>query len=128
MVIWHAKKTKKKSGGRIRPHRKKRKFELGRISILTKVGEEEKRIKIRTKGGGEKIKAITAQWVNVHVNGKTQKVKILTVVENPANPHYVRRNLITKGAIVKTELGLVRITSRPSQHGILNGVLIEKSK
>jgi len=36
-------------------------------------------------------------------------------------------NVITKGAIVKTELGLVRVTSRPGQHGVVNGVLIEEA-
>ena len=41
---------------------------------------------------------------------------------------YVRRNIITKGAIVKTEAGLVKITSRPGQDGTLNGILVEEKK
>jgi small subunit ribosomal protein S8e len=48
------------------------------------------------------------------------------VVENPANPHYVRRNILTKGAIVETEFGKARIISRPGQHGVINGVLVKK--
>ncbi|MHA1294432.1 MAG: 30S ribosomal protein S8e, partial [Promethearchaeota archaeon] len=35
-----------------------------------------------------------------------------------------RRHIITKGSIVETELGRARITSRPGQHGVLNGILI----
>jgi small subunit ribosomal protein S8e len=53
--------------------------------------------------------------------------KIITVVQNQANPHFVRRNIMTKGAVVKTDIGLVRITSRPGQDGTLNGVLVKKA-
>ncbi|MEM4581092.1 MAG: hypothetical protein QW092_01855 [Candidatus Korarchaeum sp.] len=34
--------------------------------------------------------------------------------------------MITRGALVRTELGVVRITSRAGQHGILNGVLVRE--
>jgi len=54
----------------------------------------------------------------------TSKTDIITVVENPANIHYVRRNILTKGAIVNTKLGKARITSRPGQSGVINAVLI----
>ena len=53
------------------------------------------------------------------------KPEILTVLENSANTHFVRRNIVTKGAVVETEIGKVKITSRPGQKGIVNGVLIE---
>ncbi len=58
--------------------------------------------------------------------GKVQKVRIVTVIENPCNPHYVQRNIITRSAVVGTDLGDVLITSRPGQDGALNGVLIGK--
>ena len=32
--------------------------------------------------------------------GKTVRIEFTTVKENPANPHYVRRNIITRGAVV----------------------------
>jgi small subunit ribosomal protein S8e len=47
------------------------------------------------------------------------------VEKNTANPNYVRRNLLTKGAIIKTELGSARIVSRPGQDGIINALLLE---
>jgi small subunit ribosomal protein S8e len=50
---------------------------------------------------------------------------MLSVVENQANPHFVRRNIVTKGAVVETELGRVRITSRTGQDGVVNAVLIK---
>ena len=49
--------------------------------------------------------------------GKAKKATIKTVTENPANIHYVRRNILTKGAVVDTDLGQVRVTSRPGQSG-----------
>ncbi|MDO5821049.1 MAG: 30S ribosomal protein S8e, partial [Methanobrevibacter sp.] len=33
-------------------------------------------------------------------------------------------NIITKGAIVETEIGNAKVTSRPGQDGIINGVLL----
>lgn len=46
------------------------------------------------------------------------------MTENPANIHYVRRNIITKGAVVDTSVGKVKITSRPGQSGSLSGVKV----
>ncbi len=98
--------------------------------MLTEIGKEKRTMK-RGRGGTKKIKLSKTEFVNV-VNpktNKTKKVKILDVVSNTANPHYVRRRIITKGAVVKTELGSVRILSRPSQSGSVSGIMIqEKSK
>jgi small subunit ribosomal protein S8e len=67
-----------------------------------------------------------AAFANVTAsNGETKKVKIEKVEENGANPNYVRRNLLTKGAIIKTEIGRARIMSRPGQDGIINALLLE---
>jgi small subunit ribosomal protein S8e len=46
------------------------------------------------------------------------------VEENVANPNYVRRNLLTRGAVIRTETGRARIISRPGQDGVINAVLI----
>jgi SSU ribosomal protein S8E len=51
--------------------------------------------------------------------------EIKNVVENPANPHYVRRNIINKGAVLETNMGKIKVTSRSGQNGALNGVLLE---
>ena len=55
---------------------------------------------------------------------KMSRVKIVTVKENPANPHYVQRNIMTLGTVIETEKGLARITSRPGQVGVINAVLL----
>jgi small subunit ribosomal protein S8e len=58
-------------------------------------------------------------------SGEIKKVLIETVEENVANPNYVRRNLLTRGAVIRTEIGRARIISRPGQDGVINAVLIE---
>ncbi|MBI2084375.1 MAG: 30S ribosomal protein S8e [Candidatus Aenigmarchaeota archaeon] len=126
MAIWHGESGKKPSGGKIKLARKKRKYELGRYAVHTRLGEESRK-KIRTKGGGYKVKLTSMSFVNV-VDKKSKtvkKVKVLDVVTNPANPDLARRKIVTKGTIVNTEAGKVRITSRPSQHGVANGVAVE---
>ncbi|HIH61469.1 MAG: 30S ribosomal protein S8e [Synergistetes bacterium] len=127
MAIWQGRSKRKPTGGRLKKSRGKRKYELGRESAETRIGERKMRI-IRTMGGNRKFRLVTDTHINV-VDPETNKVdvaEILNVVENRANPHFVRRNIITKGAIVETSKGLAKVTSRPGQHGILNGILIKK--
>lgn len=129
MPIWHGERGKKKTGGKIHAHRRKRKFELGSNPLMTKLGKERKKI-ARTKGSGRKIKSLATQSANVYdpSTRATKCVKIIDVIENPANPHFVRRGILTKGTTIETELGLARITSRPSQHGTVSAVLVKGKK
>ncbi|WP_297461566.1 30S ribosomal protein S8e [Thermococcus sp.] len=127
MAIWQGRSLKKPSGGRIILARKKRKRELGREPAFTKVGEDREKMKlIRTHGGNQKVRLVEALYANVFDGGKGKRVKILGVVENPANRQYVRRDIITKGAIIETELGKAVVTSRPGQDGVVNAVLIKE--
>ena len=119
------KSKKKASGGRLRTDRSKRKYELAGFPSLTKVSEKVVLRTKRTIGGNIKQRILAAKVVNVSdKKGKTQVVDVKNVLENPANPHLVRRNIITKGAIVETKLGKVQITSRPGQEGTINGKLL----
>lgn len=106
--------------------RGKRKFETGRDYPLAHLGETKVR-KIPTMGLGVKLRMLQGVQINVTdtKTGKTEKAIIETVKSNPANQHYERRNILTKGAIVQTDKGLARITSRPGQDGIINAVLTE---
>ena len=127
MAIWQGRSLKKPSGGRIVLARKKRKRELGREPANTRVTEERERRKIiRTYGGNRKVRLVEALYANVFDNGKGKKVKILNVIENPANRQYARRNIITKGAIIQTEIGKAIVTSRPGQDGVVNAVLLKE--
>ena len=81
---------------------------------------------VRGRGGNTKLRVLKDEYINVSdTKGKTIKTKILEVVHNPSNVDYDRRGVLTKGAVVKTELGEAKISSRPSR-GIISGILIEK--
>ncbi|MEM2724980.1 MAG: 30S ribosomal protein S8e, partial [Candidatus Nezhaarchaeales archaeon] len=56
---------------------------------------------------------------------KVYKLKILRVKENPASVDYSRRGVITRGAVIETEKGLAKVTSRPGQDGVVNAVLLK---
>jgi len=127
MGLWQGKSNRKSSGGKIRYARKKRKSEVGAEAQVCTIGKERKKF-ARTRAGNQKIRVLSTDKVSV-VNPKNNQVKttkILSVLENPSNPHYVQRNIITKGAIIQTELGRARVTSRPGQDGIINAILISE--
>lgn len=129
MVEWHLRSRRGPTGKMLRRMRKKRKMDRGNDFLQTKI--KERRVKInRTRGGGIKLNLLSANEINVAdpSTKKIRKAKIITVEKNPANPHYVRMNVITKGAIVKTDIGSVRVTSKPGRDGVVNGVLLEEKK
>jgi small subunit ribosomal protein S8e len=125
MALSHRRAKRTPSGARYIDSRKKKQYELGRNPVLTKVAERKVRFE-RTIGGNRKYKIFSDVVVNLAdpKSGKIEKVKIKTVVENLANRHFVRRNILTKGAVVDTEKGKAKVTSRPGQEGTINAVLI----
>jgi small subunit ribosomal protein S8e len=116
--------TRRRTGGRRRPKRKKRKHELGRTPAETEVGEPRIRT-IDSRGTVEKRRALAIDTATVADGSETVEADIEDVVENPANPNYVRRNIVTKGAVIETSEGRARVTSRPGQDGQVNAVLVE---
>lgn len=127
MALWQGNSRRCKTGRRIRYGRGKKKFEIGREQHLTTIGNPKMK-HVRTKGNNKKIRSLTTNIVYVidQKTGKTTKTEIDSVVENHANIHYVRRNIMNKGAIIETKLGKAKITSRPGQNGNINAVLIPK--
>lgn len=127
MAQWQGRSRKKPTGGIRIYARKKRKYEIGREVLLPTVGEEDRVEAVRTRGGNRKRSLHRVGVANVTDpgTGTTRQVDVETVVDNPANPHYIRRNIVTKGAVIQTELGRARVTSRPGQHGVVNAVLLE---
>ncbi|MBS1267005.1 MAG: 30S ribosomal protein S8e [Candidatus Woesearchaeota archaeon] len=116
---------RKITGGRYKKYRGKRLYETARIASLTKLGKT-RLSKIQTLGGNSKNRLLREEFANVvdPKTNKAKKTKIKTILENPANRHYVRRNIMTKGTVIDTELGKAKITSRPGQDGTVNAVLI----
>jgi small subunit ribosomal protein S8e len=125
---YQGKDLQKPSGGVRGRHRKvKRKYELGSPPTLTRISNEEVRKIERVYGGGVKVRLKEAMYVNVALpDGVIKRVKVVEVVETPENPQYAKSGIVSRGSLVKTELGLVKITSRPGQDGVLNGVLVTK--
>ena len=127
MALWQGKSKRSKTGRRTRYARGKRKFEIGREQHSTTIGKTSFKTS-RTKGDNQKIriKTIDVAFVINPKDNKTTKTEIISVVENTANIHYVRRNIINKGAIIETKLGKAKVTSRPGQIGTVNAVLLSK--
>jgi small subunit ribosomal protein S8e len=125
MAIVQSRSKKKQTGSRYVSYRRKRVYELGRLASNTKVGKE-KKSEERVKAGIRKIRLFSAETANIFdpKTKKYQKSKIKSVAENTANRHFVRRNIITKGAVIETEAGKAKVTSRPGQEGIINAILI----
>lgn len=126
MIVQGRAKTKP-TGGKLKPLHAKRIHEMGHEPILTKMAANHPK-KIRTKGGLSKMQLLAADTANLYdpATKKYSQVKIKTVLKNPANRHFVRRNIITKGCIVNTDKGHARVTSRPSQDGVVNAILVKE--
>jgi len=128
MVQYHANDLRKISGGKKDKNVKvKRKYFMGGYPTETRLSDAEKRKLIRTKGGGIKVKLLSAAYANIAVDrGIVKRVRVLSVISNPSSKDYDRRKIVTKGAIIRTEIGLAKVTSRVGQNGVLNAVLIKE--
>lgn len=128
-MVWQGYSLKKPSGARKRRHASKRKHEYGREASETKVDERRAR-KVRTRGANSKLRLLQEKIANVFdpATKKSTKAEVTSVLENTANPHFVRRNIMTKGAIIETSAGKARITNRPGQEGMINAVKISDKK
>jgi small subunit ribosomal protein S8e len=115
---------RKRTGGRRRSNHKKKKHELGRQSTETQVGDRKLKI-VDARGNTEKVRAVTTNLASVADGAETVEATIEQVSENPSNPNYARRNIITKGAVIETDEGRARVTSRPGQDGQVNAVLLD---
>ena len=124
MAFSHFRAKRKASGGRYKQARSHPISEHGSEPMHTRI--DAKRVKtIDGLGSTKKNKAFSLKEVTVMIEGKAVKTEMTSVLENPANRNYVRRNIITKGTIVDTPKGKVRITNRPSREGNVLGVPAE---
>lgn len=126
MVKFQGKSGRKLTGGRLHISSQKKKRELGRNPAETTINEERKKV-IRTLGGNLKYRLFRANKANVidPKTGKSKSVTIKDVVTNPASRDYSRRRVITKGAILDTEIGHAKVTNRPGNEGFINAILIK---
>jgi len=116
--------TSKVTGGRRHPFRSRRKYEIDRFPNEALIGEQ---ITITRKVRGKNVKTAikTIDSVNLAIDSKIKRVKIIKVLENSTNNDYQRLGIISKGAILETEEGKCRVVSRPGQHGTVNAILVK---
>jgi len=116
--------TSKITGGRRHPLRSRRKYELDRFPNEAIIG---KQVTVTRKVRGKNIKSAikTIDSVNLAIDSKIKREKIIKVLENDTNNDYQRRGVISKGAILETEEGKCRVVSRPGQHGTVNAILVK---
>ena len=126
MVIIQSKSKRKPSGARYKSKIiKKRQHLIGRIPAMTKVGKL-KIQQIRTRSDNSKLRLLNVEKVNLY-DPKTKKFSmetITSVVGSPADKNFIRRNILTKGAVIATSKGNAKVTSRPGQDGVVNAVLV----
>jgi small subunit ribosomal protein S8e len=125
MARSQARSKRRYTGKKYKRFHKKRKMELERAPIETEIGQEKKKNQ-RIMGGNRKLKLFSTSYINITDpnNNKTSKVRIVRFDSNQATKDWNRRHILTKGAIVETELGKAKVTSRPGQDGVLNGILV----
>lgn len=128
--MWHCDQDKRKvTGGKKKPYRTRRSFEVGGYPAETRLGETIRRVN-KTRGNTKKIKLLAEKYANVTIplTGKTEKVAIQEVIENAANADYNRRKIIVRGAIIETSLGRAVVTSRSGQDGVINAVKLNENE
>ncbi len=131
MVEWKKKSRRKATGGINNSVNRKTKTlsEKGGLFSKTIIDEKDQRHKTRTIGGSEKTKITKVSFVVVSEGNKSKKAKVLDVISNSANKHFVRQRVVTKGAVLKAELDgkevKVKVTSRPGQSGSVTGVIVK---
>jgi len=133
MTEWHGKSKRKSSGARRMSTRRcdKKLAWKGGHAAMTEVEEKDKRKTVSTRGGNKKVKVKAAKTASVSIPGQKKAVnaKIIAVSENQANRLYTRKNIVTKGAVIKVEINgkesLAKVKSRPGQAGTVQAVLVE---
>jgi len=127
-MITQTRSKRKSTGGRYHKlYRKKKLYEAGRETYLAKV-DETKAKTVEGRSKYTKRTLLSVNYANV-ADPKTKKIKkvlIKSVVDNTANRNYIRRNIVTKGAVIETDMGKAKVTSRPGQEGNVNAVLIQE--
>jgi len=116
--------TSKITGGRRHVLRSRRKYEIDRFPNEALIGDQIT-ITRKVRGKNAKTSIKTIDSVNLAIDSKVKRVKIIKVLENATNNDYQRRGVISKGAILETEEGKCRVVSRPGQHGTVNAILVK---
>ncbi|PSC70486.1 DNA topoisomerase 6 subunit B isoform B [Micractinium conductrix] len=93
------------TGGKQKPWRKKRKYELGRQAAMTKLSSNVCVRRVRVRGGNSKFRALRLDHGNFSWGSEavTRKVRILDVSYNASNNELVRTQTLVKSAIIQVD-------------------------
>ena len=137
MTDWHMKSARKTTGGIRTTQRRSDKrlaWKGGEPAMTTIAPNHEAIHRERRRGLGNTIKVKLKHDKYVIASEKdskkAHKLEIVAVVENDADRQFARRNIITKGAVLRAKKGseevFVKVTNRPGQSGNIMGTLLEK--
>jgi len=105
--------------------RDKRRSEVGNYFSATKLADSNMNLDVRRRGGNKGTRLKKAAFANLlGKDGKYKKAKITGVLESKDNRNFARQNIITKGAIIITELGNAVVLNRPGREGSINARLV----
>jgi len=92
------------TGGRRSIHQKKRKFEMGRPTSGTRIGEKRVHV-VRVRGGNLKYRAMRLETGNFSWPSQcvTRKTRVIDVVYNASNNELVRTKTLVKNAIIQVD-------------------------
>ena len=93
------------TGGKQKPWRKKRKYELGRQPANTKLSSNVDVRVVRCRGGARKFRALRLDTGNFSWGSEnvTRKTRILDVNYNSSNNELVRTKTLVKSAVVQVD-------------------------
>ena len=93
------------SGGKMSVHRKKKKFELGRIPSNTRLMADKRVRQVRVRGGNVKLRALRLNEGNFSWGSETitRRTKILDVVYNATSNELIRTKTLVKNAILTVD-------------------------
>ena len=97
----NSRQKRRATGGRMPDHKKKRKFEMGRVPTMTKLGPKKVTL-VRGRGGNFKHRGFrldhgTFSWGSEAISKKT---RVIDTVYNATNNELVRTKTLVKNAIV----------------------------
>lgn len=117
------------TGGRMPIHKKKRKFEMGRVPTMTKLGAK-KVINVRGRGGNIKRRALRCDSGNFSWGSEAMsaKTRVLDCAYNATNNELVRTKTLVKNTIVMIDATPFRQWYLKKYDVELNKKKIEESK
>ena len=92
---------RRKTGGRMPIHQKKRKFEMGRQAAMTKLAAR-RVIEVRGRGGNLKFRALSLDQGNFSWQSEamSRKTRIIDTAYNATNNEFTRTKTLVKNSIV----------------------------